>query len=51
MIESRDAGGNIVNLTEISVMYGYVHRRMTTEISVLYVSEEVIDCFICWIKW
>ena len=29
----------MVNLTEISVVYGYVTWRMTTEITVLYGSE------------
>ena len=38
---SRDPGVTIVNPTEISVMYGYVTRRMTTEISVMYGSEGV----------
>ena len=43
MPRSRGTGGNIVNLTEISVMYGYVHCRMTTEISVMYGSEVVYN--------
>ena len=29
---SRDPGITIVNPTEISVMYGYIYRRMTTEL-------------------
>ena len=36
-----DPGVTIVNPTEISVMYGYVTRRMTTEIPVMYGSEGV----------
>ena len=40
---SRGTGENIVNLREISVMYDYVHCRMTTEISVMYGSKEVYN--------
>ena len=38
---SRDPGVTIVNPTEISIMYGYVTWRMTTEIYVMYGSEGV----------
>ena len=41
MSGSRDPGVTMVNPTDISVMYGYVTRRMTTEISVMYGSEGV----------
>ena len=40
MLGSRDPGVNVVNLIEISVMYGYVHWQMTTEFSVMYGSEK-----------
>ena len=45
MPESRGTG---------SIIYGCVHGRMTTEISVMYAIEEVklyMGCFICAIKW
>ena len=38
---SLDPGVTIVNPTEISIMYGYVTWRMTTEIPVMYGSEGV----------
>ena len=37
---SRDTGVNIVNLTEILVIYGYVHWQTKTEMSIMYGSEK-----------
>ena len=51
---STDPGITIVNPTKISVMYGYIHWQMTTEISVMYGSEGVklASCiyYTAWIK-
>ena len=39
----RDPGVTIVNAKEISVMYGCVTGRRTTEISIMYGNEGVIE--------
>ena len=41
---STDPGVTIVNPTGISVMYRYIHCRMTTGIFVMYGSEGVHIC-------
>ena len=60
MAGSKDPGVTIVNPTKISVMYGYVTLRMTSEIVVMYNSKGVkiienIDCkyysILLYVKW